>query len=147
MREKYFLIGCIAVIILSSYTDGFQYTSVVSNKIAIAKLIFFDNNRSKLIGQACTPHHAPESNFSDPLHRELSEGAGTGRFSSINSPSVAHNVFVPEPIYKTADQPSFRKIAVFASSFHNGSFNCKRGHPFLSCSRYKSKRMNKTGSI
>ncbi|WP_339921709.1 hypothetical protein [uncultured Flavobacterium sp.] len=122
MRGKYFLIGCIAVITLSSCTDDSQYTSVVSNKIAITTLIFFDSNLSKLIGQAGASYHAAQTDFSDLLHPELTEGALTGRFSSINSSRVAHNVFAPEHIYNSTDQLSFRNIALSAPYFHNGSF-------------------------
>ncbi|RTY67098.1 cytochrome-c peroxidase [Flavobacterium sp. LB2P53] len=104
MSKKYFLIGLVVMITLSSCADDFEYVPVVSNKIAIGKLIFFDKNLSKPIGQACASCHAPETGFSDPLLRDVSEGAITGAFANRNSPNLAYNVFSPERTYNTTDE-------------------------------------------
>ncbi|TDE30467.1 cytochrome B6 [Flavobacterium ranwuense] len=104
MSKKYFLIGLVVMITLSSCADDFEYVPVVSNKIAIGKLIFFDKNLSNPIGQACASCHAPETGFSDPLLRDVSEGAITGAFANRNSPNLAYNVFSPERTYNTTDE-------------------------------------------
>lgn len=128
MNKKYFLISLIAAIILSSCTDDSEYVPVISNKIAIGKLIFFDKNLSNPIGQACASCHAPETGFSDPLHRDISEGAVAGTFSDINSPNLAYNVFSPERTYNTTDE------TYIGGLFLNGrSINLKEQliHPFI----------------
>ena len=104
MNQKYFLIVFLATMMLCSCTDDSEYVPVLSNKLAIGKLIFFDKNLSNPIGQACASCHAPETGFSDPLHRDISEGAVTGTFSGINSPNLAYNIFSPERIYNATDQ-------------------------------------------
>jgi cytochrome c peroxidase len=128
MNKKYFLIGFISAILLSSCSDDSEYEPVVSNKIAIGKSIFFDKNLSNPIGQACVSCHAPETGFSDPLHRDISEGAVTGAFTNINSPSLAYNVFSPERTYNTTDE------TYIGGLFLNGrSPNLKEQliHPFI----------------
>ncbi|HEX9150707.1 MAG TPA: cytochrome c peroxidase [Flavobacterium sp.] len=127
MKRKYFL-SIVAVIMLSSCTDDSEYSPVLSNKTAIGKLIFFDKNLSNPIGQACVSCHAPETGFSDPLHRDISEGAVTGNFSNINSPNLAYNVFSPERTYNRADE------TYIGGLFLNGrSANLKEQliHPFI----------------
>ncbi|MFV5695482.1 cytochrome-c peroxidase [Flavobacterium sp. LB3P122] len=128
MNKKYFLIGLVVIIILSSCTDDSEYVPVVSNKTAIGKLIFFDKNLSNPIGQACASCHAAETGFSDPLHRDISEGAVKGTFSNINSPNLAYNVFSPERTYNTTDQ------TYVGGLFFNGrSLTLKEQliHPFI----------------
>lgn len=129
MKVNHFFSSIIILVLLISCSDDTQYVPIISNKIAIGKLIFFDNNLSNPIGQACASCHAAETGFSDPLHRDLSEGAVTGRFSSINSPSLAYNVFAPERTYNTTDQ------TYIGGLFLNGrSPNLKEQliHPFIS---------------
>ena len=112
---------------LCSCTDDSEYLPLISNKIAIGKLIFFDKNLSNPIGQACASCHAPETGFSDPLYRDISEGAVTGTFSNINSPNLAYNVFSPERTYNTTDE------TFIGGLFLNGrSQNLKKQviHPF-----------------
>lgn len=128
MNKNYFTIGFILVILLSSCTDDSEYVPVVSNKIAIGKSIFFDKNLSNPIGQACASCHAPETGFSDPLHRDISEGAVKGAFTNINSPNLAYNVFSPERTYNTTDE------TYIGGLFLNGrSPNLKEQliHPFI----------------
>lgn len=129
MNKKYFLISLVFAILLLSCTDDSEYVPVTSNKIAIGKLIFFDKNLSNPIGQACASCHAPETGFSDPLHRDISEGAVAGTFSDINSPNLAYNVFSPERTYNTTDE------TYIGGLFLNGrSLNLKEQliHPFVS---------------
>ena len=128
MNQKNFLVSVLALIMLSSCTDDSEYVPVVSNKIAIGKLIFFDKNLSNPIGQACASCHAPETGFSDPLHRDISEGVVTGTFANINSPNLAYNVFSPERTYNITDE------TFIGGLFLNGrSSNLKDQliHPFL----------------
>lgn len=128
MKSKYFIIGIIASIILSSCTDDSEYIPVISNKIAIGKTIFFDKNLSNPIGQSCASCHAPETGFSDPLHRDISEGAVAGAFTNINAPNLAYNVFSPERTYNITDE------TFIGGLFLNGrSLNLKEQviHPFI----------------
>jgi cytochrome c peroxidase len=128
MNKIYFLICFISVILLSSCTDDSEYIPAVNNKTAIGKLIFFDKNLSNPIGQSCASCHAPETGFSDPLHRDISEGTVSGVFTSINSPSLAYNVFSPERTYNTTDE------TFIGGLFLNGrSPNLKEQliHPFI----------------
>lgn len=128
MNKKYFLISLVFAILLLSCTDESEYVPVTINKIAIGKLIFFDKNLSNPIGQACASCHAPETGFSDPLHRDISEGAVAGTFSDINSPNLAYNVFSPERTYNTTDE------TYIGGLFLNGrSLNLKEQliHPFV----------------
>lgn len=129
MNKKYFLIGYIVAIMLCSCTDDSEYVPVINNKIAIGKLIFFDKSLSNPIGQACASCHAPETGFSDPLHRDISEGAVSGTFSSINSPNLAYNIFSPERTYNATDE------TYIGGFFLNGrSLTLKEQliHPFIS---------------
>jgi cytochrome c peroxidase len=128
MNKLYFLICFISVLLLSSCTDDSEYIPAVNNKTAIGKLIFFDKNLSNPIGQSCASCHAPETGFSDPLHRDISEGAVSGAFTNINSPNLAYNVFSPERTYNTVDK------TYIGGLFLNGrSSNLKEQliHPFI----------------
>ncbi len=128
MKRSYLLYSIIATIVFASCTDDHEYVTPVNNKPAIGKLIFFDKNLSNPIGQACASCHAPETGFSDPLHRDISEGALTGAFTNVNSPNLAYNVFSPERTYNTTDE------TYIGGLFLNGrSPNLKEQliHPFI----------------
>lgn len=128
MNKKHLLIGFFLTILLTSCTDDSEYIPTVNNKSAIGKLIFFDKNLSNPIGQSCASCHAPETGFSDPLHRDVSEGAIAGNFTNINAPNLAYNVFSPERFYNKIDE------TYIGGLFLNGrSPNLKEQliHPFI----------------
>jgi cytochrome c peroxidase len=62
---------------------------------AVGKAIFFDANLSVPAGQSCASCHAPETAFSDPLHRALSPGAMAGRASRRNAPTLTYAAHIP----------------------------------------------------
>ncbi|MBI2284698.1 MAG: c-type cytochrome [Bacteroidetes bacterium] len=66
---------------------------VPSDKAALGREIFFDTNLSNPVGQSCSSCHSPETGFSDPLHRIVSEGAVKGLFSNRNAPSIGYSMF------------------------------------------------------
>lgn len=66
---------------------------VPSDKAELGREIFFDANLSNPVGQSCSSCHSPETGFSDPLHRIVSEGAVKGLFSSRNAPSIGYSMF------------------------------------------------------
>lgn len=64
-----------------------------SEKAALGKMIFFDKGLSNPVGQSCASCHSPETGFSDPLHRVVSEGAMKGLFTGRNAPSIGYSMF------------------------------------------------------
>ncbi len=66
-----------------------------SDKVELGKQIFLDQNLSNPVGVSCGSCHSPETGFSDPMHRIVSEGAVKGLFTHRNSPSLSYSVFAP----------------------------------------------------
>lgn len=64
-----------------------------SDKAVLGKMIFFDKGLSYPAGQSCASCHSPETGFSDPLHRVVSEGARHGLFTARNAPSIGYSMF------------------------------------------------------
>ena len=104
MKKKYFYITLFCAPFFASCSDEIEYTSITADKINVGKAIFFDTNLSNPIGQACASCHAPETGFSDPFNRAISEGAASNLFGNRNSPSVSYNAFSPARYYNTTDE-------------------------------------------
>ena len=104
MNLKYILLALFSSIVLTSCTDEKEYSTISDDKIALGKLIFNDTNLSNPIGQSCASCHSPETGFSDPIHRIISEGAVSNTFGNRNAPSLAYNVFAPSRYYNTIDE-------------------------------------------
>lgn len=104
MRLRLILFPLLTIVFLSSCADEEKYLAVEDGKISLGKSIFFDSNLSNPIGQACVSCHSPETGFSDPLHRAVSQGAISNIFGNRNAPSLAYNVFAPNRYYNTTDE-------------------------------------------
>jgi cytochrome c peroxidase len=105
MKAKYYLIIVLLAHLTISCTDSqSEYTTVPSDKIALGKEIFFDNNLSNPIGQACANCHNPEKAFSDPTNSAISQGASANSFGNRNAPSLSYNVFSPIRYYNAIDE-------------------------------------------
>lgn len=104
MKNTHLLLIFFIFLLLYSCSEDSEYVPVLSNKIAIGKLIFFDKSLSTPTGQSCASCHAPETGFSDPMHKVISEGAVKGMFSAINAPNLAYNVFSPPRSYNKVDE-------------------------------------------
>jgi len=104
MKTKYFLTFLVCQLFLSSCSNDEDYTALESDKTALGKTIFQDTNLSNPIGQACASCHAPETGFSDPLHRTVSEGAVKNIFGNRNSPAISYNAFAPKQYYNSVDE-------------------------------------------
>lgn len=84
---------------LSDHSD-----QTLTAKRALGKKLFSETSLSNPGGQACISCHAPETGFSDPLHRIVSPGVDASLFGSRNAPSLAYNVFAPARYYNNADE-------------------------------------------
>ena len=105
MKAKILLLLFIpATFLLSCSNNDNTYQVVNESKIALGKTIFFDTNLSNPIGQACASCHSPETGFSDPRHRVVSEGAVINSFGNRNAPSLSYNVFSPQRYYNAIDK-------------------------------------------
>ena len=98
----FFLFSSLAL--LTSCANEEEYLTIENKKISLGKSIFFDTNLSNPIGQACASCHSPETGFSDPLHRIVSEGAVSNSFGNRNAPSLAYTIFSPSRYYNTIDE-------------------------------------------
>lgn len=71
--------------------------NALSDKEALGKKLFFDENLSEPNGQACASCHLPSAGFADPDQQlPVSEGVIAGRFGGRNSPSASYAAFTPE---------------------------------------------------
>jgi cytochrome c peroxidase len=106
MRYKKFTITFFALIFLTSCsnTNDDDYTALEDAKIELGKALFFDTNLSNPVGQACVSCHAPETGYSDPNHKAISEGAVSSVFGNRNAPSLSYNVFSPSRYYNTVNE-------------------------------------------
>ena len=99
-----------------------------SDKVQLGRLIFFDENLSNPRGQSCASCHSPETGFSDPLHRIVSEGAVKGLFSNRNAPSLAYAVFAP-PLQLDSTDSSYS--GGFFLDGHANSLAAQAAFPFF----------------
>lgn len=104
MKSQFLLFSFLTFVLFSSCANDEKYLTVDDDKISLGKLLFFDTNLSNPIGQACATCHAPETGFSDPLHRIVSEGIIPNTFGNRNAPSLAYNVFAPNRYFNTTDE-------------------------------------------
>jgi cytochrome c peroxidase len=97
LRSKYTLfivvISCTIWFFTSCGKDRNLVTIIPSDTAALGRLLFFDPSLSNPVGQSCASCHSPETGFSDPSHRVVSEGAVKGLFSNRNAPSIAYSMF------------------------------------------------------
>lgn len=93
-----------SLIILQSCSKEEEYISLNQEKTALGKEIFNDKNLSNPIGQSCASCHSPEKGFSDPLNKDISEGAVLGKFGKRNTPVISYNAFSPSRYYNNDDQ-------------------------------------------
>ncbi len=94
------LVGC-----ADEYKDLSDSTpQTLAAKRALGKRLFAETSLSNPGGQACISCHAPETGFSDPLHRMVSPGVDAVLFGNRNAPSLAYNVFAPARYYNSVDE-------------------------------------------
>jgi len=71
--------------------------SALTEKEALGKKLYFDENLSEPNGQACASCHLPSAGFADPdQNLPVSEGVIAGRFGGRNSPTASYASFSPE---------------------------------------------------
>lgn len=107
MNKIYFI-----VVLLLLYNCSFDsYSEVIGQedvqeetKIALGRKLFAETTLSNPVGQACISCHSPETGFSDPQHRVVSEGTVKGLFGNRNAPSIAYAVYAPERYYDNEDE-------------------------------------------
>lgn len=95
-RKKGFVTAAIVTIVAILVSCGKEINEIniqLSDKAVLGKLIFFDKNLSNPAGQSCASCHSPETGFSDPLHRVVSEGAIQGLFTARNAPAIGYTTF------------------------------------------------------
>lgn len=73
------------------------------DKVQLGKLIFFDKDLSNPVGQSCASCHSPETGFSDPAHRIISEGAISGIFNIRNCQNIPYSMYSPQLHYDNVD--------------------------------------------
>lgn len=98
-----FLIVLCFSLLLSACKKEQVVGSINTRKADLGKKIFFDKALSNPEGQSCASCHAPETAFSDPSGRLISEGAVKGLFGKRNAPSIMYAMFTPSLSYNADD--------------------------------------------
>ena len=71
--------------------------NALTEKEALGKKLYFDENLSEPNGQACASCHLPSAGFADPdQNLPVSEGVIPGLFGGRNSPTASYAAFSPE---------------------------------------------------
>lgn len=70
----------------------------------LGRKIFFDTNLSSTKEMSCASCHSPNSAFSDPSHKAVSDGAVVGRKGNRNAPSVMYAAFSPLFLFSTEEE-------------------------------------------
>jgi len=93
INNKITLVGVTACLIFSMAGTA----NALSEKEALGKKLYFDENLSEPNGQACASCHLPSAGFADPdQNLPVSEGVIASRFGGRNSPTASYAVFFPE---------------------------------------------------
>jgi len=82
-------------------------SSLLIEKVALGREIFFDKDLSNPEGQSCTVCHAPRTMFADPRNAVISEGMVDGRFVNRNSMTLMYTRYIPE-LHKDAKDEQWK---------------------------------------
>jgi len=90
----------------------------------LGKLIFFDANLSKPVGQSCASCHDPSAGFANPVTGlPVSQGAIPSRYGNRNAPSVSYAMFSPVLQYDQTMRPGIMEGMYVGGLFWDGRAN------------------------